>query len=279
MNEIVIDDTWLHSIRQQSLTKMKPDLTKDNIELTKLARFLAKPAGTVFIKMNLMYMDTPAFTSLLFPNGKPNKLFWHISVQKFGKLHNEEVFLVLSRDNAFAPRPGTNGERLKRTLPWYNTYVLQANMCVSLANLLIMTYNEYGLRFRPEGGARALWQQVVKLLPQPYTHYLSLTVDKTNPIRGGTHSVIVDLLEKNAYAFDGDQQGDADYDLESVHDEETEDYDLDDGILESKEVGHDLKPVNGMAQLPLSILQDTTVVRSPVTIVKQQVVDDPQRRT
>jgi len=175
---VIVDDTMV--------TVLSPDDAKERSlvpgysgDLLKLEKFigLSNDTEVVVSKMSFATFANPtlvvAVLALLFPT-KGTPPYHYVRLLKFGKLHNLEVYLFLSRQ---PKRPKVSQGR-------FATDIANCGACIALANHAITMAEKKGLRLVSKNVA-GLWAAVLRSLPIPWGHYFTGLPTLVKPIMGG----------------------------------------------------------------------------------------------
>jgi len=163
---IVVDDTLVSSIPQER-QMMYP--TEHNASLFKLRIILSKSPAIVATKLSLSaFTNAGAVAQLLAGSG-----YRLVQVAKFGKLHNSEVFVVLSKYSAIARN------RANVIMGDIDTI----SLCMQVANYVIMTANKRGVTCSLTPG---MWRRIMCILPATYSWY-NVPTPETLKYSGGAH--------------------------------------------------------------------------------------------
>jgi len=164
-NEVLVDDTLVSSI-PDVLKKSNPGLPASAVKLKyvvskKPYAFACKVSLECFLKVHKM-------KEWLLSCG-----YNYVEVAKFGKLHNEEVFVLCSMDPKVRKRCG---ELL------FNTDIYACCVAVHLANNIIQAADALGVRAPMTSD---MWRKVVVGLPAMWPWYTK-RYDKDQCLSGGT---------------------------------------------------------------------------------------------
>lgn len=142
----------------QVVEGMSGDLNKIN----KFTKFVDSPI-TIVSKVSMANYDEATWKNLLFPDSKLGKKYRHVALYKFGKLHNNEAFLVLSN------HPSVSETRW----PQFQYHVLSVMICMSMANRVLQKNADWAVPVGviPRLDMDKLWLGVVKHLPTKWTWY------------------------------------------------------------------------------------------------------------
>jgi hypothetical protein len=180
---VILDDTWTPgdaSPKMCSDRHLPPSTPNDIVKLTKLVELFkaeAKPK-LVISKVSLAIFGKkwlPHVKGLLMPEDKP--IARSVRVLKFGKLHNQEVYVAISN---------MMGHH-QTSIVTLNGDISMACVVASYANKVIMESDRQGVKFA-SGKVRPtkIWLKLLSILPTNWAWYKVLLATKDNPIKGGT---------------------------------------------------------------------------------------------
>lgn len=149
----------------------------------KLSKAVLHPMKVAYMKMSIASFATNAqrtlISNLLFPSDKKHP-YKTVRLFKFGKLHNEEVFLFLSNHALVAASNGM------KTL---NGDVIAISHAIVVANKIITLAESKGVRLggtndKTKAMSVKLWSALLKALPAAWTWYIKDVATKEIPMIG-----------------------------------------------------------------------------------------------
>ncbi len=193
--EFVLDDTWLHAMAKPYIKANGIDMQL--VDLDKVQRFCAKPVNTAVLKVSLKSLVSNTIRNLLLPDPPNTPPYNYVRVMKFGKLHNDEVFLFLSNDADILE----NGYRRSRAQ--WDTDLVEVSQCIYMANKCLQTFDLQGVRFEPTMGAINFWYRFRKLMKNGMTWYNDVKFYGPNKLTGGVFLKEIEINETTGIVFEG----------------------------------------------------------------------------
>jgi len=203
----VFDDTNTFKIKDAAKTTYG-GLKSDKGDHVKLARIAEQQPKVAYIKLTMFSFQTKEFRNrvkdILYPNDVPK--FKYARAFKFGKLHNDEFYIVLSNIESL---PLQNWGVLVGDLRAISASMVMANQIIQLAE-------RAGLRLcspeiESEATTTRLWEALVRSVPANWGWYLDLpTIDQPytdgNELVGMVNIDTINEFEEATYA-DFDDEG------------------------------------------------------------------------
>lgn len=173
---VIIDDTMTEgnvSEKEAKTLKLKYGIDvaeKMSGDWNKFLKFVNMPKRDITIISKFSLRNIMSFEGrlkeLLFPKDETQQPYRHVSMVKFGKLHNCETFLVLSNHK----------EAPKTTVQHFNYDIVNNMTCVSMANKLIGLLASEAIPngVLPRADFNKVWLRLVDSLPSKWTWYQSV---------------------------------------------------------------------------------------------------------
>jgi len=166
---IIIDDTMTESLPSQKeqkaleITGVKIDVTKSG-DWNKLQKFLRMPPGiTIISKMSFKNVEQTTWMEMLFPDDEKMRKWKHVGITKFGKLHNNEVFLTLSNAPGAPPTSRTQ----------FRIQISSLITAIGISNTILQAFanNATPNGIAPKSLISTTWLKLIESLPDYWAWY------------------------------------------------------------------------------------------------------------